>query len=506
MAASSSPFKVKLLDYIKDDLAEEIEDETLASEVMTYLNKLEGMHELDVIPALAKLLQTEAGKLLTQRDQGEFKDDLIELQRTLKASMERYAAIIFEAFNHVNKAAEQETSHPYPAKIEAFRCLMLLRTLYLSCGDQLYKLKEKYKSENLNLLHICYCNEINWYDLVKNLQGREIKYYLEATFSSLVAGAEGAFNPTGFRVLAHLEKMQRPDFHCYIIEAPFDHILKASRIRRNLDRLLSHPLSDKPYEVEFIVNMKGHHAMVHLYLTKDKKGYILFDAPNLMDTGLLIMELERTKGLKGNGIIIKKTGEAVQAGIQSDFESCPVFSYDHALQASLMKEIYQKFSELQKTKGGRLDWSCLPPQFVWNAQYKPFLDRYREQHPEINFDEPIHGGDSFNSRLKIAEPKEYENPLSHKKSICLDTPDKLFAQYHKIVMDYIRSLSDREVELLFRNYILTEVPVDVVSYSMFAKSAPPFGEYKSDERKKTQQEEAPASKTQIKPTPSQLEE
>lgn len=72
--------------------------------------------------------------------------------------------------------------------------------------------------------------------------------------------------------------------------------------------------------------------------------------------------------------------------LQKDVISCPLFAFDHARQVSQMPEIYT-FLENQATRAiegsNHFDilWDELPPELIWNAQSKKWLDGYIAKHP-----------------------------------------------------------------------------------------------------------------------------
>jgi hypothetical protein len=130
--------------------------------------------------------------------------------------------------------------------------------------------------------------------------------------------------------------------------------------------------------LQLIINSKGHYSTIDILWGLQLKKCLLLDAandPRMFGVYLILNEFPFDR-------IFVVSGRCVSNGrsnnLQRDFNSCPIFSFDHAVQVSKI-EIYSQLQRLVGENANKmmtLLWEQLPMQLVWNAQSFKFLDAY----------------------------------------------------------------------------------------------------------------------------------
>jgi hypothetical protein len=454
MSFSTTIPKSSLVNCLKAEIAASTEA-NLSEKIKDFLGTLEQKQDLDAIPPLALLLKsTKPFKSLHLTESPENQSLIQIIKNHISKAFEKYATETTAEFHHFRKKVE---AAPNDAdKVQAFRRLILLRSMTLAVSDQVPFVNAIYTKHHLDKWHKWYYQDACDFNYVKKLEGREIRYYMQQCMSQF-AIYEG-FNLIGLQLLIYLEQSRRQDFRCYAMDI--------KDVQKNLANLLSKPYTENAEQAQFIVDNNGHHTMIHFHLSNQVKDFVVFDAANLFISIQTIKKILDTQALAGKGLRIGTIG---MPGIQSDFSSCPILSFDHAIQASRTAGLYDLVSNIKKTKGS-IDWFDLPPQFVWNAQHQRSIDFYRETHQDIDWDEVINDTTSFNERTRMGQMKCFTNSRTGKMSTCLDTPDKLLILHREEVMHFINRLSNAELEHVFREKIITSVPTSVATHSLFGAS------------------------------------
>jgi hypothetical protein len=354
-----------------------------------------------------------------------------------------------------NKRTEDEITPKEKAEIqklsiEAFRALFVLqqqeKKMEINPTTQApSKMKNQHLAGTANDIEHWYQRYmvmIQKMDMLNNLTSTELKAMLLHQSRNL--GSNGGFGIASMNLLIHIEKEKNPNFECYAMDI--------SQLKENLANILRScdDMHERDYrKVQFVINNNGHYTTVDLKLTKNDKQFIVLDASNEVRVKETIATLRSNPKFSD--------GFAVTSSIQSDFISCPIFAFDHAVQAS-RTDLFLNIHDIVSKNDG-VEWINLPPQFVWNAQSERWLNAYRKEYKEenadVDFNEPIHGGVSFNDYTDKAEIISFHNLKKDTQGECLDMPQQLFCEYGGMIQKHLSSATNDQLIAIYSN---TSVP------------------------------------------------
>lgn len=272
------------------------------------------------------------------------------------------------------------------------------------------------------------------------------------------------FSLEALRLLVYLKRDKRlakgeNKFNCYVIE-----LKKTQKNVLDLSFLetLTHlEVTDSPIRIQLIVKNGGHFTTLDIRVAKEGNEALVLDAIGDRRSLMLTMNLSELKNTSGKlffkriYMILPDNDENV---LQKDSFSCPIFSYDHACQASKLNDLFEQLSSKVSDKNEKiqllvLSWIQMPWRLVRNSQSTHFVQAYTAQYSE---EVPPEVKDAFNIS------KRFEKYISNKDQLATEL---LLCKYK----DQYESYKSRKQYQHLLQQIVTQVETISVDRSMREK-------------------------------------
>ncbi|MFZ2315181.1 MAG: hypothetical protein WAW86_05940 [Gammaproteobacteria bacterium] len=237
---------------------------------------------------------------------------------------------------------------------------------------------------------------------------------LDIQFDQLPTAANGfvGFSIEAINLLIELEqhrrlvKSERP-FNCYVYEVQHvddEAVNLADLLGAIRDFAANVDVDEGPSRLQLIVKNVGHYTGIDIQISREGNECLILDAGSDLRVLILICRLGYLTDADGQNIfrhVYWPSSNANEARLQTDINSCPLFTFDHVCQSSKL-DIFIELGDPTQTETNEvcLTWNNMPPELVWNAQSLKLLADYRKHNAKKYFGPDSERGANFDSYLE----------------------------------------------------------------------------------------------------------